>query len=36
MRARLDAKSNPRDYEIARNFKSGSGLKNPVGDPPNT
>ena len=31
MRARLDAKNNPWDYEIARNFKSGSGLKNPFG-----
>ena len=29
-------KNNPRDYEIARNFKSGSGLKNPIGDPLNT
>ena len=36
MRAWLDAKNNPRNYEIARTFKSGSGMKNPIGDPLNT
>ena len=30
MLGRWDAKNNPPDYGIARNF--GSGLKNPIGD----
>ena len=33
MRRRWEAKNNLRDYGIARSF--GSGLKNPIADPPN-